>query len=103
MTFITFQQESDASGKRPWPMHIAEDGAVGNQRAYQGDPIALIGFQADVDVQHVDLLNKDFQADPQLAVGMYPVFQETGKGFYADIRKVVSATVVEQDFAAIAN
>jgi hypothetical protein len=64
----------DLSKPKPWI--IRENGAVEDQDIWNGDPVALIGFQARVDVKTADLLRHDWMKDPQRAVGMYPVLVE---------------------------
>jgi hypothetical protein len=59
--------------KLPYPFHVNESGDVQRQDFWRGDPKAVIGFQDDPNVQKVDLWWDDVVADPQLAVGKYPV------------------------------
>jgi hypothetical protein len=58
----------------PYPYTIAPDGTVVGQDFWHGDPYALLGFQVKLEVQTVDLPTEQFLANPQQAVGMYPVF-----------------------------
>lgn len=67
------------SGKLPYPYHVLPDGQIGRQDVWKGDPARLAGFQRDLGVNNlfintVDLALADFLADPDQAVGMYPVF-----------------------------
>lgn len=58
----------------PKPYHVSQDGSIGRQEFWKGNPAQLAGFQRRVNVHEVDLLHEDFWLDPQSAVGMYPVF-----------------------------
>lgn len=62
----------------PYPYHVTEDGDVLGQDFWRGEPEAVIGFQRDAAVQKVDLWWDEAVADPQRAVGMYPVLREHG-------------------------
>lgn len=67
--------EYDVNRPLPYPYHIdAETGEVGRQEFWRGDPKSIIGFQEDPDVQFVDKMWSEVAADPETAVGMYPVF-----------------------------
>lgn len=67
----------------PYPWHIdAETGDVGRQEFWKGTPARLIGFQDNADVQRVNLWLDDFAADPQKAVGKYPVFVKDNGDMY---------------------
>lgn len=74
----TLTGEYDVHRPQPYPYFIEPNGDVARQDVWQGDPAALIGFQRREDVQTVDLTNEEFQADPQRAVGMFPVFVTAG-------------------------
>lgn len=68
----------------PYPFHIDADtgycicgrGTADLAEAPTGRPWRLLGFQRERDVQLVDLLFKDFIADPMHAIGMFPVFAD---------------------------
>jgi hypothetical protein len=67
----------------PYPFVVNENGDVLGQEFWRGDPKAVVGFQDDVAVQKVNLWWRDVVADPQLAVGKYPVMvqdTENSKG-----------------------
>lgn len=67
----------------PYPYHInPKNGDVDRQDFWRGDPSRLIGFQRTASFQSVSLWLEDFVADPQQAVGMFPVFAKTGGGMY---------------------
>lgn len=57
----------------PYPFHCGEDGTVQRQDFWRGDPIKVIGFQNDRDIQQVDLWWSDFVNTPEAAVGKYIV------------------------------
>lgn len=65
----------DLSSPYPWVIH--ENGDVEDQPFWNGDPAALVGFQSRFDDHELTLLLSQWWADPQRAVGMYPVFVAT--------------------------
>lgn len=81
--------------KLPYPFHVKEDGSVDRQDFWRGDPEAVVGFQADVNVQSVDLWWEDAVKDPDAIVGMFPVMIEKGKGFYTYTVAIESVQVFE--------
>lgn len=70
------------SDQKPYPFHIEPDGTVGRQDFWNGNPSRLVGFQHDTDVQQVDVDLDDFLANPESAVGCYPVFFGDQDGLY---------------------
>lgn len=57
--------------KLPYPYFTAEDGMIGRQDFWKGDPLRVIGFAKDLYEQAVDLWWQDAVVNPQSAVGMY--------------------------------
>lgn len=86
MKSITIQPKTGDDLTRPYPFHILPDGKVDRQDFWKGTPVALIGFQNASDVQHVDVTVTEFLADPDVAVGKYPVFADADESWwnYAD-------------------
>lgn len=79
---------------KPYPYHIdPATGDVDRQDVWKGDPLRLMGFQAESDIQRVALHLKDFAADPQAAVGMFPVFLSADGGMYSLSAPIVSVAV----------
>lgn len=79
---ITLQPEERSNGVLPYPYFIDEQGFVGRQDFWKGEPYRLIAFNSEC-VQGVGkrmVRFDEFLADPQLAVGMYPVFEHKDKG-----------------------
>lgn len=94
---LMIQPETDENLKQPYPYYIFEDGSVGRQDAWRGDPAALLGFQKSLEVQHVDLLREDWWGNPREAVGMYPVFVSTGGRMWALKLPVVKVAEFDSD------
>lgn len=82
--------------KLPYPFHIAEDGKVLRQEFWNGDPSGIVGFQRDVEVQKVDLWWADAAKNPEQAVGMFPVFTQTGGTLYTYTVAIESVSVHEE-------
>lgn len=101
MATITIQPGQPGEGMNynvlkplPYPWHIdTETGDVGRQEFWKGDPARLMGFQATAEVQRVVLFMEDFFADPQKAVGMFPVFQRENGSMYNTIVPITDVTV----------
>lgn len=102
---ISIQPSMTPDMRRPYPFFIVGEGEgsglVLRQDFWKGEPYALMGFQDAFDVQHVDLHVRDFLAEPEKAVGKYPVFSDgnTG-GFYAYVVAVESVHAYQDPKAA---
>lgn len=97
---IAIQSSMTPDMKRPYPYHVVGEGEhlgyVLGQDLWRGDPYALVGFQDRVDEQTVNLRLRDFIADPDRAVGKYPVFSDANTDqFYTEIVAVASVTVYD--------
>lgn len=80
--------------KLPYPYHCDPDGNVQRQDFWRGDPLRIIGFQADYEVQRVDLWWNQFVQAPQAAVGMF-IVGENDSGGYATYGKTPVRDVEE--------
>lgn len=92
---LTFQQEAAPDFTKPWPVTIDSDARVLHGRP---DAINLIGFQADKDVQEVNLFAFDTPLEElaTLIIGMFPVFAAAdGSGIFCITLAVTSATTQE--------
>lgn len=78
----------------PYPWHIdPKNGNVGRQDFWKGDPLRLLGFQDTAEVQRLDMMFGAFVADPEAAVGKFPVFLKKGGGMYNITEPITSVTV----------
>lgn len=102
MTFITIQQHARPDLSRPWPLHIGTGGTVGQQGAYKGDPSHLIGFQEEEGTQSVSVLLPEFEANPEVAVGKYPVFVRSNGTLFVSTLPVADVSMNPADFDTIA-
>lgn len=74
----------------PYPFHVDVDtgdcvrgrGTVDVGDAPAGRSWRLLGFQATLEQQTLDVILQEFVADPELAVGKYPVFLGPDSGFF---------------------
>lgn len=81
----------------PYPFYLDDEGNVGGQDFWKGDPLRVVGFQKRLDVQRVDLHWADFlKGDPQRAVGMYAVTQDYKGGIASQTIKLESVEVTER-------
>lgn len=88
----------------PYPFYILESGDVDRQDFWKGDPAALMGFQNDIEVQHVDLLHEDWwKGDPQAAVGKYAVFVDDNGNMWAHKQEITEVRVFGDEAAETAD
>lgn len=88
--------------KLPYPFPAwADNGHIDNQAFWNGTPFRIIGFSRTPEPGHLDLGWSDpaFQADPQLAVGMYVVTQDKGGGMAVHTTAIQEVKVfqIEED------
>lgn len=88
--------EYDVRQSRLLPYHVDPSGTVRDQDLWQGDPAAVIGFQAEADVQTCDLLWQAAIDDPEKMIGMFPIFS-SGQGFWSSGLPVKSVIITHED------
>lgn len=88
------QPEGDPRGKMPYPYFVGEDGFVGRQDVWKGNPTQVIGFAKSVDVQQVDLDWADAMQAPELATGMYLVAADANGDFATYTTPIATVTLV---------
>jgi hypothetical protein len=76
--------------KLPYPFYADEFGAVGRQDFWRGDPSRVVGFQKDLYVQRIDLWWTDAVKNPEAAVGMYLVTEDS-RGNYGTHQTAMAA------------
>jgi hypothetical protein len=81
--------------KLPYPFAVREDGEVDGQDFWRGDPAAVLGFQNDEEVQQINVWWSDVVADPELAVGKFPVMREENGNIYTYTVAIESVQVFE--------
>ena len=70
--------QPQGNNPRPYPFFVHPDGTIGRQDFWRGSPFRLEGFQADIRVNTVALFLGEFYANPDRAIGLYPVFSNAG-------------------------
>lgn len=93
MKTLILQPKTRANGQMPYPYFIEEDGNVGRQDFWKGEPLKLIGF--DINPSDHGMSNKsvdlsDFIRDPEIAVNMYPIFEHKDGEWYTYEDKIKS-------------
>ena len=78
----------------PYPYFIDEQGGVGRQDFWQGDPARLLGFHNEPESGDIALMFGQFKADPQQAVGMYPVFADSEDNWTTQTNPIESVEVM---------
>lgn len=89
--------EGHELSKLPYPFFVDENGAVGQQDLWKGDPARVIGFQKDLARNQVDLWWREAVKDPQRAQGMYLVTADSKGTLGVHTTAVDSVTVFETD------
>jgi hypothetical protein len=74
---MTFVLQPAGDNPQPYPYYIEPGGAVGRQDVWKGSPARLVGFQRDLREKEVDLELDAFYKNPQQAVGMFAVFEDS--------------------------
>ena len=81
---IRIQPKSRPDMTRPYPYFIDEQGFVGRQDFWKGEPFQLIGFsptpEQEFDEKQIDL--STFLQNPKIAIGMYPIFVYKNKEWH---------------------
>lgn len=80
MKIIRIQPRQRPDGTLPYPFFIDENGRVGRQDFWKGNPIKLIGFDISPEDQGKSKKTvslKEFLADPIKCLRMYPIFTNT--------------------------
>lgn len=62
------------SGVSPYPYFIEENGDVGRQDFWKGNPLKLLGFSDTREVGKILLSFEDFRKELWLAIELFPVF-----------------------------
>jgi hypothetical protein len=82
----------------PYPYYIKSDGRIDRQDFWRGEPARLLGFQADPDIQKVDVLAESWLADPNCeVVGMFPVFVDDDGSMWNSAHPVTNAERFSDD------
>lgn len=76
---VQIQQESLPDGTQPWPLAFGEDHIV---KYYEKAGITdfLVGF-TEPNVEGMKVLFADFFEDPELSIGLVPVYSD-GRAFF---------------------
>jgi len=94
MTTYSLHYESPADDplKVPYPHHLDEQGNVGRQDFWRGDPLKVIGFSRTKRVGTVSIYGFNPEHTEEL-VGRYPVFMDSGNGFSTGQDKIARVTL----------
>lgn len=76
----------------PYPFFIEDDGSVGRQDFWKGEPAKLIGFSKEQKAGAFSFGRKAFMENPQMAVGHFPIFADKDDNWstYGDVIGSVS-------------
>jgi hypothetical protein len=97
MRVLTIQQVERPDHVLPYPFHIDEDGFVGRQSFWRGNPIRLVGFVESPDSFEIALEADDWFADPDMALGMHPVMVDRAGTYSTYPGEVESCSVSHAD------
>lgn len=90
-------EDSRELTRLPYPYHVHQDGSIGRQDFWRGEPKRVVGFTADLAKQQVDLWWHEAFAEPERAVGMYLVTQNEDGNMHTVVNAIAEATVTEVD------
>ncbi len=79
----------------PYPYFINEDGSVGRQDFWKGNPKKLIGFSAQPSTGSILVFRNMFFEKPEAAVGLYPVFEADDGHWFTQTNPIESVRVLE--------
>ena len=74
-----------------------EEGQVGNQEFWQGNPVRVVGFQKDLARHQIDLWWTDAYEAPEKIVGMYLVAVDNQSNMGVYDTAIVSAEIMPVD------
>lgn len=83
--------------KLPYPFYVNEEGQVGNQELWRGDPVRVVGFQKDLARHRIDLWWTDAFGEPEKTLGMYLVAVDDKGGMGVYDTAIVSAEALPVD------
>lgn len=73
---IKIQPQEIDDGTLPYPYFIDNEGLVGRQDFWKGNPYRLLGFSKMPEAGDMELSFEYFWKIPEKAIGMYPVFAD---------------------------
>ncbi len=80
--------------QKPWPVIAEEEtGLIATPSSALG-MVAVVGFQRDLAVHHIDVQWSDVVDDPDRAVNTYLVYTTTDEGMHVSLSAVESASVL---------
>lgn len=80
--------------KLPYPFFVNEDGTIGNQGFWRGEPFRVVGFQRDLAKHQIDVWWDEVAEDPTKAVGLYVVTSNRDLAHTADATYGVHETAI---------
>lgn len=80
--------------KLPYPFFADEKGMIGRQDFWNGRVLRVVGFQADLNREMIDLFWDDVYADPGRAIGMYAVTENKRGDWVTHMTAVKSMDVL---------
>jgi hypothetical protein len=99
MSNIIIQQAASPSGQSPWPIVIADSGDVIHGRP---DARYLVGFIKPGEPHNIIVFSREAALDPEMAVGLEPVFTGHNNDMFGVNLMVISARVYTGDINALA-
>ena len=94
---IKIQPQELSNGTLPYPYFVSEDGMVGRQDFWKGNPKKFIGF-ADApvagNIKYALVQYLNLQVTPDVR-GMYPVFEKEDGSWYTETNPIESVKELE--------
>lgn len=80
----------------PYPYFVEEDGSVGRQDFWKGNPKKLLGFSAEPVAGQINKTLAELFDDPWMCQGFYPVFENADGEWVTQTNPIETAKFVEE-------
>ncbi len=94
---IKIQPRELSNGTLPYPFFVDEDGMVGRQDFWKGNPKKFIGFSEEPkagDIKYARVQYFNMKVTPEVS-GMYPVFERDDGSWYTGTNPIESVKFLE--------
>lgn len=92
---IEIQPKELSNGTLPYPYFINKnDGKIGRQDYWKGNPYRLIGFNDEPKAGDISLSFSQFKENPKLAINKYPVFSSKDDEWVTHTNPIESIDII---------
>jgi len=94
---IMIQPEEQPNHFLPYPFFVSENGKIGRQDFWKGNPEMLLGLNDEPLAGDITLQRKEFFENPKKAIGKYPVLKNKNGEWVTSTIPIESIKVIERD------